>query len=502
MRLPFQAKWVEKQRERHMALKRARAFEMYRDDPVGFAEQVIGLTVWHRQRELLEAVRDHDRVAVRSGQKTSKSCSAATLALWYAASRPGARVFVTAPTFKQVRIIIWKELRLRAKPVTQVLGGRMPRDPATGIEFSNGSEIIGLSTNEPENLAGLSSPGGILFIIDEASGFPDALFHVIRGNTAGGAKILAISNPTLRGDCTWYPELFKSKVWRCLRISSEETPNATSGEVIIPGLAKRSFIEEMREEYGPDFMNHPQYKIRVLGEFAAEGDETIFRLDDVTDAQARWSADRDCHGPLCIGVDPAWTGTDACGFAAARGFHVYELKELPGRIDDPDVIARPALELADRHRTHRDSIVTIVIDGVGEGARVVDSCNRLAAERGARVAIVDHRGPSKAHDEDEYANRRSEVWYETEKWLRAGGDLPPGDQIRAELLSAMLTHDKEGRKAVEPKQKTKRRGAGSPNLADALTLAVTAVPPLANLDDIPGVDEDDEEESRSSARWM
>jgi len=502
--LPFQSKWVESNREKHYALRRAHYFEVYRDDPVRFAEEVIGLRVWSRQRELLEAVRDHDRVAVRSGQKTSKSNSAATLALWYAATRPGARVFVTAPTFKQVKAIIWKELRLRAKAVTRILGGTMPRDPATGIEFANGSEVIGLSVSQPESLAGLSSPGGILFIIDEASGFPDDLFHVIRGNAAGGAKILAISNPTLRGDCTWYPELFRSKVWRTLRISSEELAlseerklYADSDGNLLPGLALPGWIDEMREEYGPDYNNHPQYKIRVLGEFAAEGDETVFRLDDIVDAQARWRADRDCHGPLRIGLDPSWGGTDACGYAAIRGFHTYELSERPGRVDDYEAAARPALEMADRYRTDSDSIVTIACDVVGDGARVVQALEELALERGARVAIVEHNGSEKAHDENEYANRRSEVWYEGEKTLRAGHDLPPGDQIRAELLSAMRDHDRKGRKAVESKQKTKRRGSGSPNLADAWTMAVGAIP--AEPED---VDDDDFADERAAGGWM
>ena len=42
-------------------------------DPVWFAQNVIGVEPWSKQKELLYAVRDHDRVAVRSGHKVGKA---------------------------------------------------------------------------------------------------------------------------------------------------------------------------------------------------------------------------------------------------------------------------------------------------------------------------------------------------------------------------------------------------------------------------------------------
>lgn len=496
MKLNLPAKWVEAERSRLIASRRAFTFERWIDDPVGYFQNVLRVDPWSRQKDLLNAVARHDRIGVRSGQKTSKSNSAAGLALWYASTRRGARVFCLAPTFMQVKNIIWRELRLRASPVTAVLGGKVPLDPASGIEFANGSQIIGLSTNQRENLAGLSSPGGIFFIIDEASGFPDELFHVVRGNSAGGAKILAISNPTLRSDCTWYPELFRSSVWHTLRISSEETPNVVHQKELIKGLAGWGWILEMREEYGPDYMNHPEYMIRVLGEFAAVDEETIMTLEEVTAAQERWDPDAKCYGPLGIGVDPARYGVDPTGIAAARGDHCYTAHELSGRLDGFD-IARAALEAAERYRRSSDGLVAINIDAVGPGAAAVDATRHLANERNAQVVVNEHEGFRKANDEDQFANRRAEVLYKTADWVRNAGQLPPGDKLRAELLSFRREHDLAGRRAVEAKERTKRRGKGSPNCADALSLAVTSTAPLT----MPEY-EHDHEELRSDARWI
>ena len=46
-------------------------------DPVAFARDRLGTEPWSRQAEILRAVVDHRRVAVRSGHKIGKSTAAA-----------------------------------------------------------------------------------------------------------------------------------------------------------------------------------------------------------------------------------------------------------------------------------------------------------------------------------------------------------------------------------------------------------------------------------------
>jgi hypothetical protein len=52
----------------------------WRDDPVLFAVEVLGLTTWSRQAEIMRAVATHSRVAVKSGHKVGKSTTIAALA--------------------------------------------------------------------------------------------------------------------------------------------------------------------------------------------------------------------------------------------------------------------------------------------------------------------------------------------------------------------------------------------------------------------------------------
>src|SRR5215831_7226662 len=88
----------------------------YARNPSAFFREILGVEPWSRQVDILEAIRDHDRVAVCSGHKVSKSHSAAGIALWFYCSFKDARVVLTSTTARQVDQILWRELRmLRAR---------------------------------------------------------------------------------------------------------------------------------------------------------------------------------------------------------------------------------------------------------------------------------------------------------------------------------------------------------------------------------------------------
>ena len=59
----------------------------------------------------------------------------------------------------------------------------------------------------------------------------------------------------------------KAALYKQIVISSEETPNAIEGRIVIPGLASRAWIEQKREEWGEE---SGLYKVRVKGEFAGD----------------------------------------------------------------------------------------------------------------------------------------------------------------------------------------------------------------------------------------
>ena len=71
-------------------------------DPVGFASNSLGARPWSKQAEILEAVRDFSRVAVRSCNGSGKTYLAAHVVLWWLMCHHDAMVITKAPTEHQV----------------------------------------------------------------------------------------------------------------------------------------------------------------------------------------------------------------------------------------------------------------------------------------------------------------------------------------------------------------------------------------------------------------
>lgn len=180
--------------------------ERYQRDPVAFAREVLGVVLWDRPIEILEAVRDHPRVAVSSGHKISKSFLAAIIALWFYCSFHEARVVLSSVTSRQVDRILWRELRMMVSRSGRC-GGCRTRDPygltrcpecsertttidgdlhelaRSGLISNDFREIVGFTAREAEAVAGVSGKH-LLYLLDEASGIPNTIFEAIEGNRA------------------------------------------------------------------------------------------------------------------------------------------------------------------------------------------------------------------------------------------------------------------------------------------------------------------------------
>src|SRR5690554_1617215 len=93
---------------------KAQDLSEYDGDPVRFFREVLGVEPWAKQREILEAVRDHRRVAVRAGHGVGKTFVLAGLSLYWLYAHRG-MVKSTAPTKRMTQNLLWGEIhRLRA----------------------------------------------------------------------------------------------------------------------------------------------------------------------------------------------------------------------------------------------------------------------------------------------------------------------------------------------------------------------------------------------------
>ncbi len=96
-----------------------------RISPTDFAHSVLRVDLWNKQREVLSALLEHRRVAVKAGNGLGKGFSAAVAVMWFLHTHDPAIVLSTAPTFRQVRYILWRQIHGLHRRAPDVLKGKL-----------------------------------------------------------------------------------------------------------------------------------------------------------------------------------------------------------------------------------------------------------------------------------------------------------------------------------------------------------------------------------------
>lgn len=462
---------------------------LYRARPVEFCREVLGFEPWLRQVEILEAIRDRDRVAVVSGHKCGKSSVAAAVALWFYCSFTDARVVMTSTTSRQVDQILWRELRMqrarsgrcvdckredpeglripRPCPHSTLIEGEQGELARTGLKSSDFREVVGFTAREAEAVAGISGRH-LLYIIDEASGVDDLIFQAIEGNRAGGAKVLLLSNPT-RNEGEFFDAFHsKSRFYRTIRMSSEETPNALAGDDVIPGLATRAWLDEKRAEWGED---SPLYRIRALGQFVTHEEGRIFSVHLIEQAEQRWPITPDA-GRLFVGIDPAGEsgrgdetvlvprrGLKQLGIIARRGLNEQQHVTLALRTLAELRLPRevPVL-VVDREGPIGMPVYRMLADYLDTHPHEYELVGVRASDRAVRQPVL-------------YDRVRDELAANLESWFRDGGAILEDTRLAAELHALEWKEDVRGRLKLTPKDQLRKVLGRSPDRYDALSLA-------------------------------
>ncbi len=252
----------------------------YRDNPVGFVEDVLKEHLWSKQREIAESVRDNQYTAVPSCHDSGKSFLAARLTAWWLETRPVGEAFVvtSAPTEEQVKVVLWREIGHAHRRAH--LRGRVTQKewhmPAGG-----GEEIVAYGRKpadyNPDAFQGIHAKY-VLVILDEAGGVPRSLFQAAETITTNEhSRILAIGNPDHPG--TQFQTVTQSPDWHTIHISADETPNFTDEEVpdYLPELMlSPHWVETQARQYGTD---SPRYISKVMGRFPQRPAGAVYEVD-------------------------------------------------------------------------------------------------------------------------------------------------------------------------------------------------------------------------------
>ncbi|MFC4305785.1 DEAD/DEAH box helicase family protein [Cohnella boryungensis] len=443
--------------------------DLYWDDPVSFAQDMLGMDPDDWQREVMMDVAQYRLTSVRSGQGVGKTGAEAALVIWFLCCRPNPKVVCTAPTRQQLYDVLWAEVAkwLESSMVKNLLKWTKTKVYMVGHEerwFATAR-----TATRPENMAGFHEDH-MLFIVDEASGVADPILETILGTLTGEDNKLAMfGNPT-RTAGVFYDSHNRDRARFCTHKVDSRDSKRTS----------RENIQMLIDKYGAE---SDVVRVRVYGEFPKAEADSFIALELAEFAAG--ATVEEAGDTLHLGVDVARFGDDETVIAPRIGMKVYKLRCYNKQDTMVTVgwVISTAREMLRKYQQLRK--VEIKIDDSGVGGGVTDRLNEIVLEerlRGWRVTpVINGSSPTK-HATEHYENRGTETWADLRDLLQeslskyiqgkpAALELPNDDRLVTQLSQRKYRMTSKGKLALERKEDMKKRGLDSPDRADAVVLA-------------------------------
>ena len=437
-------------------------FKRYaREDPEWYIRNVLGQEhVWKGNVDIMWGILNKRRVAVAGCVASSKTFSLAMGIIAFLHVYAPAEVYTTAPTFRQTKKFLWKEIRKIHKRAPVDLGGKLLD---TELKYDDDWFAIGISPKDPDAIHGAHAKN-ILVVLDEAQGIPQDIIDAAENAMAGGNAhmILTFNTNSKRGDEAYECMHSKSHLYHRIRISALDTPNVKAGKTIIPGMIEKRQCEEWAKTFGK---NSNFYRVKVLALYPKQASDAVIPIEWIELAMRREARTK---GKVSLGIDVGWDGDDAdpSVIATLKGRTVMPLIVMQSK-DNNEVAGRVKKEQKETGATRA------WVDSIGIGAGVHDACKIEGVEGLGKIKVS-----KSARKKDEFVNLRSEHWWAMREALDPDGDEPmalPYDlELMGELSTATWGPARDGRIAVEAKDLMKKRLKRSPDRADAVILANAA----------------------------
>jgi hypothetical protein len=436
-----------------------KAVKTWRNDPERWITDFFPkVHLWSKQREILDALKaGHKRIAIKAAHAVSKTHTCGLLACWNNTVFTPSLTFTTAPTWRQINSVLWKEIRTQFMAARFKLANKSPLPKSPEWHIASDQRAFGASSDKPEKLQGLHEGAGrVMAIVDEACGVEGTIWPAIYSIVTGGSDILiAVGNPDFRNPD--FMRMFADPSFYPITISAYDSPNFTGEPVpdrVRSALVSQAWVKELIETYGED---SPIVASKVRADFPLEDAQTLIPLSYIEAAESR-PVQKNLDNCRKAGNDVARYGTDRTVIYLVDGNHAYCVLET-GKIS--------TMETAGHCLQHIQAGYQMAIDDTGVGGGVTD---RLI-EQGYTPYPVNF-GQS-ALEKDRFMNARSEMYWNLRIWLRDTGHVDCDPALRKELTTIQYKMHSSGRIQVESKDDIRKRLGKSPDKADALVLAVS-----------------------------
>jgi len=450
-----------------------------RDDSGFVVRELLGENPWQAQLDIMESVRRNFITSVASCHGAGKSYIAARVVIDFLMEHgPDTIVITTAPTDRQVRGILWQEIRGAAGKLAKRIN--LSSSPLTtgwdlGRDVKKKWFALGFASRDYDPTAASGwHAGNVLVVYDEAAGMSDDVIDGLDGCVSNPrtCRVLKIGNPT---DPSSEFGREHKHAGGSFNISAFDTPNFTScgiteedmrtgewrekaeqpGSEPYPMLVTPAWVAHVRSKWGE---SNPLYIAKVLGQFPSDDPHGLFPMSLLARCHA---AQIEPQGAGLLSLDVGREGDDPSILGHRRGLHYRKLREFRGmRLSD--------LRVEVQGEADRLGVEAIRIDSIGIGAGPADEME----EAGYRVDRINFSEGSTRPEE--YFNYRSECFFHLRDVMDEQEiDLDPDDDDLTAQLAAITygPHGKNDTVRVTPKEQIKRRLRRSIDDADAIAIA-------------------------------
>ncbi len=110
----------------------------------------MGRTLWEKQKQIARSIEENAVTAVKGCHASGKSYVSSGLPLYWMLRYQQGKVFTTAPTLRQVKLL-WEEISL-ARRDSPLLVTILPEPSTTGLKISEDRYAIGASSSRGVNV--------------------------------------------------------------------------------------------------------------------------------------------------------------------------------------------------------------------------------------------------------------------------------------------------------------------------------------------------------------
>lgn len=396
------------------------------------------LSKW--QKKFLERF-DDPLVIACTAISAGKTRILATWLVLQCLKKPGIRGIIIAQNYKALtKVLIYEIMGFAAQIGVNIDWNKSSQE----LHFDNGSVLFCYSSENPSSLLGLSEIA--ILAIDEAAYCCEEIYNYAKDRMRGSSytpMTRLISSPsTLDKVQNWFSKVVKEHPEDVIHATYRDNP-----------FTSEEFKKELEDRY---VIGSNLFRQQCLGEIfdTDVASQIIFRHEFPLQK-------RENGKEFWFGMDASGVGTDSDMYAIVDKYGMVDyIERIEAKTQEKAGIVSKLYEKYDVKFGNID-----MTGGYGQG--VYD----LSTDKKLMVGGVNFA--QKAINFEKYPNARTEIYLELAKAIKEGFWV--NDKVKEEMLAQAMFINNKGQGQLVPKDEVKKILGHSPDLCDAVALAVYAM---------------------------